>query len=58
MKIHALPQVVGDVMGAILVEYVKELMLDLDNEEKMYNFDVELNDRDFTPQALRRAGKR
>ena len=34
------------------------LAIGLDNEEKMYNFDVELNDRDFTPQALRRAGKR
>ena len=30
----------------------------LDNEEDMYDFNSELNDRMFTPQALRREGKR
>ncbi len=30
----------------------------LDNEEDMYDFSVDLKDRDFTPQALRREGKR
>ncbi|MDC1347379.1 DUF1329 domain-containing protein [Glaciecola sp.] len=30
----------------------------LDNEEEMYDFFVELSDREFTPQALRREGKR
>jgi hypothetical protein len=30
----------------------------LDNEEDMYDFSVELSDREFTPQALRREGKR
>ena len=30
----------------------------LDNEEEMYDFSVELSDREFTPQALRREGKR
>jgi hypothetical protein len=34
------------------------LAIGLDNEETMYDFSVELNDRDFTPQALRREGKR
>ncbi|MGB3726772.1 MAG: DUF1329 domain-containing protein [Glaciecola sp.] len=34
------------------------LAIGLDNEEQMYDFTVEMNDRDFTPQALRRAGKR
>ncbi|EWH11000.1 hypothetical protein DS2_05510 [Catenovulum agarivorans DS-2] len=34
------------------------LALGLDNNEKMYDFDVELNKRDFTPQALRRQGLR
>ena len=34
------------------------LALGLDNEEKMYDFQTVLNDRDFTPQALRRAGRR
>ncbi|MEH6388124.1 DUF1329 domain-containing protein [Pseudomonas profundi] len=28
----------------------------LDNNEPMYNFNVELNPRDFSPQALRRSG--
>ena len=30
----------------------------LDNEEEMYDFTVDLSDREFTPQALRREGKR
>lgn len=30
----------------------------LDNEEDMYDFEAELNDRMFTPQALRREGRR
>lgn len=34
------------------------LAIGLDNEEKMYDFTVELQDREFTPQALRREGKR
>ncbi|MDP5031097.1 MAG: DUF1329 domain-containing protein [Paraglaciecola sp.] len=34
------------------------LALGLDNEERMYEFDVKLDDGDFTPQALRRKGKR
>jgi hypothetical protein len=34
------------------------LALGLDNEESMYEFDVKLDDGDFTPQALRRKGKR
>jgi hypothetical protein len=34
------------------------LALGLDNEVKMYEFDAELSDGDFTPQALRRKGKR
>lgn len=34
------------------------LALGLDNQEKMYNFASELGDNDFTPQALRRQGKR
>jgi len=34
------------------------LAIGLDNEETMYDFTVELDDREFTPQALRREGKR
>lgn len=34
------------------------LALGLDNEESMYQFNVTLDDGDFTPQALRRKGKR
>lgn len=34
------------------------LAIGLDNEETMYDFTVELDDGEFTPQALRRAGKR
>lgn len=34
------------------------LAVGLDNEESMYDFSVELDDRDFTPQALRREGRR
>lgn len=34
------------------------LAMGLDNEESMYQFNVEVNDRQFTPQALRREGKR
>ncbi|MET1218205.1 MAG: DUF1329 domain-containing protein [Glaciecola sp.] len=34
------------------------LALGLDNEEDMYDFQEELKDRDFTPQALRREGRR
>ncbi|GLR70131.1 DUF1329 domain-containing protein [Agaribacter marinus] len=34
------------------------LALGLDNEERMYDFTVRPSDRDFTPQALRREGKR
>lgn len=34
------------------------LAVGLDNEENMYDFKVQLNDRDFTPQALRKEGRR
>ncbi len=34
------------------------LAVGLDNEESMYDFSVELQDQDFTPQALRREGRR
>ena len=34
------------------------LAVGLDNEESMYDFSVELMDQDFTPQALRREGRR
>jgi hypothetical protein len=34
------------------------LAIGLDNEERMYAFDEPLDDRQFTPQALRREGKR
>jgi hypothetical protein len=34
------------------------LAMGLDNEESMYQFNVEVDDRQFTPQALRREGKR
>ncbi len=34
------------------------LALGLDNEEKMYEFNVDLKDREFTPEAMRRAGRR
>lgn len=34
------------------------LALGLDNESKIYEFSAELQDADFTPQALRREGKR
>ncbi len=34
------------------------LALGLDNEHEMYDFAPGLNDRDFTPQALRRSGRR
>mmetsp|Transcript_32046 Transcript_32046/g.41247 ORF Transcript_32046/g.41247 Transcript_32046/m.41247 type:complete len:456 (-) Transcript_32046:140-1507(-) len=34
------------------------LALGLDNEDKVYDFSVEPNDKDFTAQALRRAGIR
>ncbi|TPH12945.1 DUF1329 domain-containing protein [Litorilituus lipolyticus] len=34
------------------------LAIGLDNEAKMYDFSVELKDRDFTPSALRREGRR
>ncbi|MFT6896747.1 MAG: hypothetical protein ACJA13_001150 [Paraglaciecola sp.] len=34
------------------------LALGLDNEERMYKFNVPMSDGDFTPQALRRAGRR
>ncbi|WP_395343098.1 DUF1329 domain-containing protein [Ningiella sp. W23] len=34
------------------------LAVGLDNDEDMYDFDIRPNDREFTPQALRRAGKR
>lgn len=34
------------------------LAVGLDNEERMYDFTVRPNDGDFTPQALRREGKR
>jgi hypothetical protein len=34
------------------------LAIGLDNEEQMYDFSIEPDDRAFTPQALRREGKR
>ncbi len=34
------------------------LAIGLDNEESMYDFTVKMDDREFTPQALRREGKR
>lgn len=34
------------------------LAVGLDNEERMYEFNVELKERDFTPQALRKEGRR
>lgn len=34
------------------------LAVGLDNEEKMYDFSVELTDKEFTQQALRREGRR
>lgn len=34
------------------------LALGLDNQEDMYDFSVDLSERDFTPQALRRSGRR
>jgi hypothetical protein len=34
------------------------LAVGLDNEEKMYDFSVELSDKEFTQQALRREGRR
>jgi hypothetical protein len=34
------------------------LAIGLDNEEQMYDFSIKPDDREFTPQALRRAGKR
>lgn len=34
------------------------LAIGLDNETKMYDFTVRPSDKDFTPQALRRAGRR
>ena len=34
------------------------LAVGLDNEERMYDFTVRPDDREFTPQALRREGKR
>jgi hypothetical protein len=34
------------------------IALGLDNEAKMYDFSQKLNERDFTPSALRRAGRR
>lgn len=34
------------------------LAIGLDNEEKMYDFTVKMDDREFTPQALRREGIR
>ncbi|GAA0820038.1 DUF1329 domain-containing protein [Colwellia asteriadis] len=34
------------------------IALGLDNEAKMYDFSQELNERDFTPAALRREGRR
>jgi hypothetical protein len=30
----------------------------LDNQAKMYDFSVKLKDKDFTPSALRREGRR
>lgn len=34
------------------------LAIGLDNEAKMYDFSVQLKDKDFTPSALRREGRR
>ena len=34
------------------------IAMGLDNEAKMYDFSVELKDKDFTPSALRREGRR
>ena len=34
------------------------IAMGLDNEAKMYDFSVELDDKDFTPSALRREGRR
>lgn len=34
------------------------LAIGLDNETKMYDFTIRPSDKDFTPQALRRAGRR
>ncbi|HSG53116.1 MAG TPA: DUF1329 domain-containing protein, partial [Rheinheimera sp.] len=34
------------------------IAIGLDNEDKMYNFNAELSDADFTPAALRREGTR
>ena len=34
------------------------IAIGLDNEGGMYDFDAKLNDKQFTPQALRRAGRR
>lgn len=34
------------------------LAIGLDNQEKMYDFTIQPRDREFTPEALRRAGRR
>ena len=34
------------------------IAIGLDNEDKMYDFSVQLTDNDFTPAALRREGTR
>mgnify|MGYP000226981594 FL=1 len=34
------------------------IAMGLDNESKMYNFSAVLEDKDFTPSALRREGRR
>jgi len=34
------------------------IAIGLDNESKMYDFSKKLNERDFTPAALRREGRR
>jgi hypothetical protein len=34
------------------------IAIGLDNETKMYDFSKKLNERDFTPAALRREGRR
>jgi hypothetical protein len=34
------------------------LAIGLDNEEKMYDFTIRPNEKEFTPSALRRAGRR
>jgi hypothetical protein len=34
------------------------IAIGLDNEDNMYDFNVQLNESDFTPAALRRAGRR